>query len=55
VRSQAAKKQLILGTLEQTDGNITEAAKLLGVHANYLHRLMRNLGLRPAMKKQTMP
>jgi transcriptional regulator with GAF, ATPase, and Fis domain len=49
------KKQLILGTLEQTDGNITEAAKLLGVHANYLHRLMRNLGLRPAMKKQTMP
>jgi two-component system, NtrC family, response regulator HydG len=46
------KKQLILGSLEQTSGSITEAAKLLGVHANYLHRLMRNLHLRPAAKKQ---
>jgi len=47
------KKQLILNALEQSGGNITEAAKLLGVHGNYLHRLMRNLDLRLAMKKQT--
>jgi transcriptional regulator with GAF, ATPase, and Fis domain len=47
------KKQLILSALEQAFGNITEAAKLLGVHPNYLHRLMRNLELRPAMKKQS--
>ncbi len=47
------KKQLILGALDQAAGNITEAAKLLGVHANYLHRLIRNLELRPSMKKQT--
>jgi transcriptional regulator with GAF, ATPase, and Fis domain len=47
------KKQLILSALEQASGNITDAAKLLGVHANYLHRLMRNLELRPAMKKQS--
>jgi DNA-binding NtrC family response regulator len=47
------KKQLILNALEQAGGNITEAAKLLGVHANYLHRLMRNLDLRLALKKQT--
>jgi len=47
------KKQLILGALEQAGGSVTEAAKLLGVHANYLHRLMRNLELRPSMKKQT--
>jgi transcriptional regulator with GAF, ATPase, and Fis domain len=47
------KKQLILGALDQASGNITEAAKILGVHANYLHRLMRNLELRPSMKKQT--
>jgi len=47
------KKQLILGALDQAAGNITEAAKLLGVHANYLHRLMRNFELRPPMKKQT--
>jgi Nif-specific regulatory protein len=47
------KKQLILDGMERAGGNITEAAKLLGVHANYLHRLMRNLELRSAMKKQT--
>jgi transcriptional regulator with GAF, ATPase, and Fis domain len=46
------KKQMILSALEQAGGNMTEAAKLLGVHANYLHRLMRNLELRPK-KKQT--
>lgn len=46
------KKQLILGALEQSAGNITEAAKLLGVHANYLHRLVRNLQLRGTLKKQ---
>jgi transcriptional regulator with GAF, ATPase, and Fis domain len=47
------KKQMILTALDQSTGNITEAAKLLGVHANYLHRLMRNLELRPPIKKQT--
>lgn len=47
------KRQMILSALEQAGGNITEAAKLLGVHANYLHRLMRNLELRPKMRKQT--
>jgi Nif-specific regulatory protein len=47
------KKQLILSALDQGAGNVTEAAKILGVHANYLHRLMRNFALRPTMKKQT--
>src|ERR1700756_2361774 len=47
------KKQLILNALDQGAGNVTEAAKILGVHANYLHRLMRNFALRPAMRKQT--
>jgi transcriptional regulator with GAF, ATPase, and Fis domain len=47
------KKQMIRSALDQSAGNITEAAKLLGVHANYLHRLMRNLELRPPIKKQT--
>jgi len=46
------KKELILGALHQTAGNVTEAAKILGVHANYLHRLMSNLKLRPATKEQ---
>jgi Nif-specific regulatory protein len=46
------KKQMILNALEQAAGNVTEAAKHLGVHANYLHRLMSNLALRPMQKKQ---
>ena len=46
------KKELILRALEKSGGNITDAAKALGVHGNYLHRLMRNLDVRAAMKKQ---
>jgi transcriptional regulator with GAF, ATPase, and Fis domain len=45
------KKQIILSSLEQTSGNFTEAARLLGVHPNYLHRLIRNLDLRLSLKK----
>ena len=47
------KKQLILAALEQSNGSVTDAATLLGVHANYLHRLMRNFQLRPTLKKHT--
>jgi len=47
------KKQMILGALDQAAGSIAEAAKQLGVHPNYLHRLMHNFDLRPPMKKQT--
>ena len=47
------KKQLILCALDQSAGSVTDAATLLGVHANYLHRLMRNFQLRPILKKQT--
>ena len=46
-----AKRQLILRALGQTGGSFTEAARLLGVHPNYLHRLIRNLNLRPVIKK----
>ena len=38
-----AKRQLVANTLQQTGGNYTEAAKLLGIHPNNLHRLVRNL------------
>lgn len=41
-----AKRQLVSKTLEQTGGNYTEAAKLLGIHPNNLHRLVRDLKLR---------
>ena len=44
------KARVILAALDQAEGSFTEAAKLLGIHANYLHRLVRNLGLRGAIK-----
>jgi transcriptional regulator with GAF, ATPase, and Fis domain len=47
------KKQLILDAFEQSGGSFTEAAKSLGVHPNYLHRLVRNLDLRLALKRTT--
>jgi DNA-binding NtrC family response regulator len=47
------KKQLILNAFEQAGGNITETAGLLGVNSNYLHRLIRNLDLRLALKKNS--
>jgi DNA-binding NtrC family response regulator len=41
-----AKRELITKTLQQTGGNITEAARLLGIqHPNNLHRIIRNLKL----------
>ena len=47
---QETKKKIILQALEQAGGNYTEAAKLLGVHPNYLHRLIRNMNLRTAIE-----
>ena len=45
------KKELIVKAVRQAGGNFTEAARLLGVHPNYLHRLIRNLNIRPAVSK----
>jgi Nif-specific regulatory protein len=45
------KKQIILSAMQQVKGSYTEAAKLLGVHPNYLHRLVRNLNLKDELKK----
>ncbi|HEY0765255.1 MAG TPA: sigma 54-interacting transcriptional regulator [Pyrinomonadaceae bacterium] len=45
-----AKKQIILNAIDQTESNFNDAAKLLGVHPNYLHRLVRNLNLRDQLK-----
>jgi transcriptional regulator with GAF, ATPase, and Fis domain len=44
------KKRLIQNALEEARGSITEAAKALGVHPNYLHRLIRNLDLKESTK-----
>jgi Nif-specific regulatory protein len=45
------KKQIILNAFEQAKGSYTEAAKILGVHPNYLHRLVRNLNLKEQLKR----
>jgi hypothetical protein len=37
--------------MDQAHGNFTDAAKLLGVHPNYLQRLIRNLNLSDQLKK----
>jgi DNA-binding NtrC family response regulator len=44
------KKRLIQSALEEAKGSCTEAAKSLGVHPNYLHRLIRNLDLKETAK-----
>jgi Nif-specific regulatory protein len=44
------KKQLICDAVEQTQGSYAEAARILGVHPNYLHRLIRNLELKDILK-----
>jgi Nif-specific regulatory protein len=41
-----AKRQAIARAFEQVRGDHAAAAGLLGVHPNYLYRLMRNLGMR---------
>jgi transcriptional regulator with GAF, ATPase, and Fis domain len=41
-----AKRKKVREALDRAGGVYTEAAKLLGVHPNYLHRLVKNLGLR---------
>jgi Nif-specific regulatory protein len=46
-----AKKHLIVNAFEQAQGSYTEAAKLLGLHPNYLHRLIRNLNMKPLLKQ----
>jgi Nif-specific regulatory protein len=45
------KRQIILGAMQQAQGSYTEAARLLGVHPNYLHRLVRNLNLKEQLKR----
>ena len=44
------KKQIILHALEQAKGDPAEAARLLGIHPNYLQRLFRNLNLTGQLK-----
>jgi DNA-binding NtrC family response regulator len=40
------KKELIRSALREAEGNFPGAARLLGIHPKYLHRLVRNLNLK---------
>jgi transcriptional regulator of acetoin/glycerol metabolism len=45
------KKQLVLSALDEANGSPVEAARLLGVHPKYLHRLIRNFNLKTDGKR----
>ena len=47
----SAKRTVILEATRETKGSYTEAARRLGVHPNYLHRLVRNLNLKDEIQK----
>jgi transcriptional regulator with GAF, ATPase, and Fis domain len=44
------KKRLILDAVRAASGNVSEAARRLDLHPNYLHRLISNLGLRDTLR-----
>jgi Nif-specific regulatory protein len=46
-----AKRRVVLEAIERAGGSITDAARLLGLHPNNLHRLIRTLDLRSELKK----
>ena len=48
---EAAKRQVVIRAFEQTAYDHEQAAHLLGLHPNYLHRLIRALDLRPTIKR----
>ncbi|HYG78834.1 MAG TPA: sigma 54-interacting transcriptional regulator [Pyrinomonadaceae bacterium] len=45
------KRRLLLDAIQQAHGNYTEAAKLLGIHPNNLHRLVRSMDLKRSLGK----
>ena len=48
-----AKREAILEAYKQGNGDYKQAAKLLGLHPNYLLRLVRNMGLRDDIRGQS--
>jgi transcriptional regulator with GAF, ATPase, and Fis domain len=49
------KKQLVLTALDEATGSPIEAARILGIHPKYLHRLIRNLQLKSDAKRPGRP
>lgn len=46
-----AKQKILLSAINNSNGNFTEAARLLGVHPNNLHRLVRELGIKEELNR----
>jgi Nif-specific regulatory protein len=47
-----AKVRVILDAFREARCSYTDAAHLLGLHPNYLHRLIRNLDLKPVLEQE---
>jgi Nif-specific regulatory protein len=45
-----AKRRAIVAAFRKAGGSYIETAKLLGVHPNYLHRLIRNLDIKGVLE-----
>ncbi len=50
---ETKKKELILNAIVRSGGKMTEAARHLNLQPTYLHRLIRNLGLRQEIRKRS--
>jgi len=48
---EAAKRQVVLQAFDQVNYEHEAAAKILGLHPNYLHKLIRTMDLKPALKR----
>jgi transcriptional regulator with GAF, ATPase, and Fis domain len=46
----AAKRQVVIKAFEQAGYEHEKAARILGLHPNYLHRLIRNMDLKGTLK-----
>ena len=47
----AAKRQVVLKAFDQADYDHETAAKILGLHPNYLHKLIRTMDLKTVIKR----
>jgi transcriptional regulator with GAF, ATPase, and Fis domain len=48
---EAAKRQVVLKAFDQANFDHETAAKILGLHPNYLHKLIRTMDLRAVLKR----
>ncbi len=48
-----AKIELILEAFREARRSYTEAARLLGLHPNYLHRVIRNLDMKSTLEPES--